>query len=472
MSDPLVILLFGVLTVIGMITALRLNAFLSLLAAAWVVSFLTPLQPGQTWDVNIQNVSESFGKTAGSIGVLIVMGAVIGKCMFDSGSADRIIRFLMSLFGERFISFALLSSGYVLSIPVFYDTTFYLLVPIARSIYKTVRKNYILYLTAIGFGATLSHTLIPPTPGPLLVAGELRTPLGSVLLVSLLVGTCTIPFALAIAFLMNRVLPNPAVHFEDEETETREPATSLPSPSLAAAFAPIVLPVLLIAAGTTLEMLEKTVFVSDWAADGIGALFRNVVRLFGHPQTALTLAAVTAMGVLYRIRKLSLSELARCVEPAIVSAGMIILITAAGGAFGKTLQQAGIGERIQELFQSEQGLTGIALLLLAFGTAAMLKTAQGSSTTAMITAAGIFSGILFAPNAPELPYNRAYVAVTIGLGSCVTGWMNDSGFWIFCRMGGIRETDALKTWTLGLILLGFSGLLVALLFSQILPLKF
>ncbi|MDR0871422.1 MAG: GntP family permease [Planctomycetaceae bacterium] len=468
MLDPLIILLAGVLTVLGMITVLRVNALLSLLSAAFVVSFLTPLEPGQAWNVNVQNVSDAFGKTAGSIGVLIVMGAVIGKCMLDSGSADRIIRFLMSLFGERLISVALISSGYILSIPVFYDTTFYLLVPIARSVYKTIRKNYILYLTAIGFGATLSHTLIPPTPGPLLVAGELKIPLGNVMLVSLLVGTCTVPFALGIAFLVNRILPNPEIHFEDEQREN--PAPPVPGgtlPSLFAAFIPILLPVFLIAVQTTVEMLEKGKILV-WSDSTL--ILRNAINLFGNAQVALILAAVAAMTVLYRHCKLSLRKLEQHIEPAIISAGMIVLITAAGGAFGKMLQQAKIGERIQDLFKSEQGLTGIVLLLLAFGVAAMLKTAQGSSTTAMITTAGIFSGILFAENAPELPYNTAYVAVCVGLGSCVTGWMNDSGFWLFCRMGGVKETDALKTWTFGLVLLGCSGLVIALIFSQILPL--
>jgi GntP family gluconate:H+ symporter len=115
-------------------------------------------------------------------------------------------------------------------------------------------------------------------------------------------------------------------------------------------------------------------------------------------------------------------------------------------------------------------MSGAGLLLLAFGIAALIKTAQGSSTTAIITTAGIFSGILATADAPSLPYNTAYLAVAIGLGSCVTGWMNDSGFWIFCRMGGIKETDALKTWTVGLVFLGLFGLLVVLLLSWLLPL--
>jgi H+/gluconate symporter-like permease len=216
-------------------------------------------------------------------------------------------------------------------------------------------------------------------------------------------------------------------------------------------------------------MLEKAGRIV-WSDDLF--VLRNILRLLGDPRFALIAAAVVAMGVLFRCRQLSFDALGKKVEPALLGAGVIILITAAGGAFGETLRQAGIGGRIQELCQGEggAGMSGVGLLLLAFSTAALIKTAQGSSTVAIITTAGIFAGILDAADTLVLPYNTAYLAVTIGLGSCVTGWMNDSGFWIFCRMGGIKETDALKTWSSGLVLLGFSGLLIVLVLSWLLPL--
>jgi GntP family gluconate:H+ symporter len=473
-SDPLFFLFCGVLTVVGMIVLLRCNAFLSLLAAALVVSFLTPLEPGQFWNDNIKNVCTAFGTMAGRVGILIAMGAIIGKCMLDRGAADRILRFIIELFGQRLIPAAMLTGGFVISIPVFYDTTFYLLVPIVRSVYKRIRKKYTLCLMAVGLGATLSHTLIPPTPGPVIVAETLQVPLGTMMLVALMVGALTAIPALLIAFLMDWVLPNPAVHFEDELTTDSgdNPGANAPgscNPSLFWSFAPIVVPVGLIAMQTTVGMLEKTGQIV-WSKDFL--FIQNFLRLLGDPWFALILAAVIAMSVLMRTRKLSFESLGKHVESALLGAGMIILITAAGGAFGETLRQSGIGERLQELCQGEggTGMTGLGLLLLAFGTAAIIKTAQGSSTTAIITTAGIFAGILNAPDAPPLPFNTAYLAVSIGLGSCVTGWMNDSGFWLFCRMGGIKEMDALKTWTVGLVLLGLSGRFVVVMLSLFLPL--
>ncbi|GHT36583.1 gluconate permease [Planctomycetales bacterium] len=469
LSDPFFILLAGVLTVVLMITVLRVNAFLSLLAAAMLVSFLTPLDPGQFWDDNIKNICFAFGKTAGNVGILIAMGAIIGKCMLDSGSADRIVAALRWFFGEKLIPAALLSSGFILSIPIFYDTTFYLLVPIARSLYKMMKKNYILYLLAIGLGATLTHTLTPPAPAPVIAAETLHIPLGTLLVVSLLVAALTAPFALCIAYVMNRLLPNPEIVFEDEIIEKAEEKQieTTASPSLFWSFAPIILPVLFISMQATLDMLEKTHWLF-WSNDWV--IVKNCFRLLGDPRFALIVAAVVSMAVLFTVKKLSFQELSNRVETAILSAGMIVLITSAGGTFGEMLRNAKIGERIEQIFQGEAALTGTSLLLLAFIVSATIKTAQGSSTVAMITASGIFAGIVSGPNAVQLPFHLAYIAITIGLGSCVTGWMNDSGFWIFCRMGGIKETDALKTWTIALIFLGLSGLLVVLVLSRILPL--
>ncbi len=464
--DPLFILGLGVATVVGLIVVLRVNAFLSLLAAALLVSFMTPIA-SEDWGDKVGRVAAAFGGMGGKIGILIAMGSIVGKCMLDSGSADRIIRSLRSFFGERLIPASLLSGGFILSIPVFYEATFYLMVPIAKSVYRATKKNYILYLMAIGLGATLSHTLVPPTPGPVAAALALNVPIGSMMLVGALVGALTAPFALGIAAVMNRLLPNPEIH-EDAAMET---ATESPSeerlPSLFFALTPILVPVLLIAAFTLLDMLEKERFV-DWKTN-FPAL-RNAIHVLGNPQIAMIFAALASMFVLFRVQKISFHELERRTEAALIDAGLIILIVSAGGAFGEMLRAANVGDRLKELFQNEAGLTGPLLLCVAFGIAAMIKTAQGSSTTAMITTAAIFKGVVFAEDAAPLPYNVAYLAVAIGLGSCVTGWMNDGGFWLFCRIGGVKETDALKTWTVGLVLLGLAGLGVVLVLSRLLPL--
>ncbi|MCL2744853.1 MAG: GntP family permease, partial [Planctomycetaceae bacterium] len=403
MNDPLFILFAGVATVVGLIVVLRVNAFLSLLAAAFLVSFLTPIDTGN-WSEKVIRVSAGLGTTTAKIAVLIAMGSIIGKCMMDSGSAERIIKSLRSFFGERLIPASLLSGGFILSIPLFYEATFYLMLPIARSVYRATQKNYLLYLMAIGLGATLSHTLIPPTPGPIAAALTLGVPIGSMIFVGTMVGALTAPFALLIAMTMNRLMPNPEIHIV-EEMEPPKDDDGVRLPSLFLSLMPIFVPVVLILGATAVDMLAKAEVIA-WQTS-IPALW-NTVQVFGNPQIAMCIAALVSMCILAKVCKLSFRDLEHRTESALISAGLIILIVAAGGAFGEMLREAKVGEAIKNLFHADAGLTGITLLLVAFGVTAMIKTAQGSSTVAIITAAGIFKGVIFAEDAAELPYNTAY----------------------------------------------------------------
>lgn len=474
--DPLLILLIGLLFVIGLIVFARLNPFLALLAAALIVSFLSKPAPGTEgdWAAQVSRVGTALGEMAGKIMILIAMGSLIGQAMTRSGAADRIVRGIVHLFGRERMPEALLSSGFVLSIPVFYDATFYLLLPLARAVYRMTQKHYVLYLLAIGFGATLSHTLIPPTPGPLMVAREMGISIGTMMLLSGMVGFCTMPFALLIARFLDR--RNANIQIEDpvireslkpsreiaptdalKDDIDAEPTMKLPS--FFAAILPILLPVVLIAGASITKSL---------CGDSAQTLWQKIVYFAGDAQVALIISALTAFTVLQLTQRLSLLELEKEMGTALQAAGNIILITSAGGAFGAMLRACGVGERIQELMVSGNGtLPGLGVLLLAFLTASMIKTAQGSSTTAMITTAGIFSTLSLSSAA--LGFHPGYVAVAIGVGSCVTGWMNDSGFCIFASMSGLKETDVLKTWTVGLALMGLVGICVTMILSQILP---
>jgi GntP family gluconate:H+ symporter len=230
-------------------------------------------------------------------------------------------------------------------------------------------------------------------------------------------------------------------------------------PSFFAAILPILLPVALIAGASITKSLCGNSAQTTW---------QKIVYFAGDAQVALILSALTAFAVLQLTQRLSLRELEKETGAALLAAGNIILITSAGGAFGAMLRACGVGERIQELMVSGNGtLPGLGVLLLAFLTASMIKTAQGSSTTAMITTAGIFSTLSLSSSA--LGFHPGYVAVAIGVGSCVTGWMNDSGFCIFASMSGLGETNVLKTWTVGLALMGLVGICVTMILSQVLP---
>ena len=476
MPDPLVILLIGLVIVLGMILGFRANAFFALILAALTISFLVPNPEGQAlWSYKVQRVLEQFGTVAGRVAILIIMGAIIGKCMLESRSADRIILTISRLFGEKRVPASLLSAGFVISIPVFYDTTFYLLVPLARSFFKQVRKNYILLLTAIGAGATITHTLVPPTPGPLIAASELKLSIASVMLTGMMTGICLAPLALLGCYFVNWYLPRPRIVdptlLEEGEAKAEESllAGEKELPTLFASLAPILLPVVFISCRSILEMLALG------PSDTPTEVSRNFVYVFGDANIALMCGAFVAAMVMWQQRKFKLGEFHSKIEAALLDAGLIVMITAAGGAFGAMLHTAGVGERVCGIFQTEDGgLSGLTLLLIAFGISSLIKTAQGSSTVAMITTSSVIAAIILdmTPEtlAETLGYHPAYLATAIGLGSIVTGWMNDSGFWVFCRMGGIHEIDAMKTWSVLLAMIGFTGLGIVIVLTRLIPL--
>ena len=165
------------------------------------------------------------------------------------------------------------------------------------------------------------------------------------------------------------------------------------------------------------------------------------------------------------VRGLSLAELSNVVEVSLMSGGVIILITAGGGAFGAMLKQARVGEAIQSLFPASGA--GITVLMLGFGLAAVLKIAQGSSTVAMITGSAMLAGVA---HAETLGFHPVYLATAIGSGALMGSWMNDSGFWIFAKMGGLTEAEALKSWTIMLAVLSVVGFGATLIFAKFLPL--
>ncbi|MEM6363176.1 MAG: Gnt-II system L-idonate transporter, partial [Planctomycetota bacterium] len=191
------------------------------------------------------------------------------------------------------------------------------------------------------------------------------------------------------------------------------------------------------------------------------------MSLWSNPNFALLLAALAAMGTLKWIRKLSWRDLSGDVEEALMSGGVIILITAAGGAFGAMLSGTGISDTIQSAFAGQE-VAGVAILLLAWSIAAVLKVAQGSSTVAMIIGAGMMAAIL---SGGPIPFNMVYVATAVGSGSLMGSWMNDSGFWVFTKMGGLTEAESLRSWTPLLATLSLGGLLTTIVLSLVLPLS-
>jgi GntP family gluconate:H+ symporter len=353
--------------------------------------------------------------------------------------------------GEKRAATALMLSGFVLSVPVFFDTVFYLLVPLARSLWTRTRKNYMLYVTAIVVGAAITHTLVPPTPGPLFMASELKIDVGLMMILGLLIGLPTAALGVLVCKMINRRMDIPMRPYAGQSEP--EPLDDDQLPGFWISFTPIALPIILISMNTITKALD------------VGKPMSQIAAVLGHRDSALVLAAAVAMFVLVRQRKLPLKELAAKSETALMSGGMIILITAAGGAFGAMLREAGIKDLLQETI-GVQG--GSVMLLMAFAVAVVMKFAQGSGTVSMITTVSIFAAMGISPK--MLGCNPVYLAMAIGNGSLVGDWMNNSGFWIFARMGGFTEVETLKSWTIVTAAIGVIGLGITLLLSNLLPL--
>ncbi len=448
--NPVAILIIGVALLIGMIIVLRVNAFVALITAAIIVSLLAPGDLAE----KVSRVAEAFGSVVGAIGIVIALAAVIGKCLMESGAADRIVRSFLKALGEKRASTALMASGFVLSVPVFYDTVFYLLVPLARSLYRRTQKNYVLYLTAIVAGAGITHTLVPPTPGPLFMANSFGVDLGVMIGIGVLVGLPTAALGLVVCKLINRFVDIPMRPYTGEP-ET-EPLDEGRLPGLWISLLPIVLPVILISANTVTNTVVG------------GTLIAQIAAVLGNPNLALLLSAAIAMFVLVRSRGLSLKELSGKMDTALMSGGIIILITAGGGAFGAMLRAAGVQDVVKGFVDTGgQGL-GLAILLLAFAVSTIIKFSQGSGTVAMITTASMFAAMGISEE--MLGCNLVYLAMAIGGGSLVGDWMNNSGFWIFARMGGLTEIETLKSWTILTAALGLITLAITLLFASVFPL--
>ncbi|MHC4566702.1 MAG: GntP family permease [Planctomycetota bacterium] len=446
MLNPIIILIIGVALLIVMMLVLRLNAFVALITTAMIVSLLSPGDFAE----KITRVGKAFGGVAGGIGIVIAMAAIIGKCMMDSGAADRIVRSFLKVLGEKRAPTALMLSGFVLSVPVFFDTVFYLLVPLARSLWSRTRKNYVLYLTAIVAGAAITHTLVPPTPGPLFMVEALEIDVGLMMMLGLLIGLPTAAIGVIVCKIVNRRMDIPMRPYAGQAEPEQLDDDQLPGFWIS--FAPIALPVILISLNTIVKAVE------------VGGLTAQIAAVLGHRDSALLLAAAVAMIVLARQRKLSFKELASRSETALMSGGMIILITAAGGAFGKMLHEAGMKDLLQELLGVQGGLL---ILLMAAAVAAVMKFAQGSGTVSMITTVSIFAAMGISHE--MLGCNLVYLAMAIGSGSLVGDWMNNSGFWIFARMGGLTEIETLKSWTILTAALGVIGLGFTLLLARLLP---
>lgn len=389
-----------------------------------------------------------FGSLMAGIGLSVGFGIILGQLLSDSGGARTIARRIVALTSEKYSMYGLAAAAFILSIPVFYDVTFVILVPLAVPIAREANKPLPLAIGSVALGAGVSHTLVPPTPNPL-AAGEI---MGFDVGVMVIAGGIAAFIAmLASVAVYSRVLPRlwkPASDVTGESAFEEEPPDDGRAPGFLAALVPILIPIVLILLGTGWTMVSDAE-PPTWLA------------FIGDKTVALLLGALVAY--LVAARSLDREQRDASANKAVLSAGIVLLITGAGGAFGAVIQAAGIDTTIAD---SVTGMGGnhLLALLVCFGVGAAFRVAVGSGTVASITTLTIMASV-----APSIGIHPVWVAMACLAGALCLGHINDSGFWVTAKLPGFSLTGGLKTYTLAQTITGVFVLVITLVGSSVLP---
>ena len=483
---PFVVLFVSVAFIIVAITKLRLHAFIALIFAAFLAGFMAePFAPtvldklskstreaaaGNQWLATVELTMVEFGNTAAAISISIGLAAIIGMALMESGAADKVVRRFLAFFGEKRAGAALLWSTYVLSIPIFFDTMFMLMVPLARALRLRTGKDYTLYLLCICCGGVVTHSLTVPHPGPLAMTDSLKVDTGLSLVWGILAGVIPCVIGLYVAKWVNARLDIPlretrGAALADLEGISRKSESELPS--FFWSILPVVLPILMISVASAFIMIRKSAPGLVGALGGVEnfAALHRWVAFFGNKNIALFIGAAISLWVLARQRGFGFRQIEDLIGPPIETAGVIILITSAGGAFGLMLRNAGVGDAIKAVAAG----SGVNLIVLSWLVAAVIRIAQGSATVAMLTTAAMIYPMMDPTAGATLPFHPMYIFLSIGFGAFCCSWMNDSGFWVVNRLSGMTETETLRSWTVILTAVSIAGLALTFVAAKLVP---
>jgi len=435
----MILLIALVLVVVFMVIAAskyKFHPFLSLLLAGIIMGFVGGLNESEV----ITTLMNGFGKTLGSIGVIIAFGTVIGAYLENSGGAKTLANWTLKTIGKKRSLLGMNLTGFIVSIPVYCDSGFIILSSLIKAISKNSKIPLAVLGVALAAGLYTTHVFVPPTPGPLAATAALDADLGLVILLGLVVA---IPVALSgflwATYLKRKMGKNDsAIVAEKDDSTERLPKTSW-------SFAPIIVPILLIA------LKSITSYPTHPFGEGLMA---NIFNFIGNPIIALLIGVFLA----FKLKPKQSDETHfNWVSSGLKEAGIIILITGAGGAFGAILQASGIGDIIGESFANFN-----LGLFLPFLIASILKTAQGSSTVAIITTAAIMAPILESFGLSS-SLGRALTVLSIGAGAMTVSHLNDSFFWVVAQFSEMDTATALKSQTVSTLLQGLTGIILVML---------
>ena len=436
-------LAIGIAVLIFLVLKTKIQAFLALIISTVVVGVIggMPLT-NITIEVDgvektfgiVNSITSGFGGTLGSIGIIIGFGVMMGQIFEVTGAAKRMAHTFLKLFGKKREEEALALTGFLVSIPIFCDSGFVVLAPIAKAISKATKKSVIGLGTALAAGLVITHSLVPPTPGPLGVCGIFGVDVGKFILLTLVLA---LPMAIACIAYSRLYLSKKYYRIPNEEGEIVEMPYQEPNyeaafsmdltgvPGALESFMPLIIPIILILINTVATAMGKT--------EG----FMNVLVFLGQPIVAVGLGLIVA--ILTLGRSLDRHEALTEMEKGMASAGIIMLVTGGGGALGQIIKDSGLGTFMAEGLAK----TAIPIIILPLLIATAMRFIQGSGTVAMTTAASITAPIIAASGVSPI-----LGAVACCVGSLFFGYFNDSYFWVVNRTLGVSEAkDQLRIWS-------------------------
>jgi len=426
--------------ILFLILRIKLHAFVALLLGGLLIGVAAGMPLAKV----LISVTDGMANTLGVIAVLVGLGAMFGQMLEASGGADALARALVARFGEKNAPWSLALTGFLVAIPVFFDIGFIILVPIVYGLTVRTGNSIISYGLPLLIGLATAHTFIPPTPGPIAVATILQADIGWVILFGAIAG---FPAAVIAGPLFGRYVARKViVGVPDYMRVERDAQPSTPPPPVFLISSLIALPLLLIVGNT----LSKALLPESNSV-------RSILMFIGHPMVALLVSTLLCFTLLGTRRGVSAQEVRELASKALEPAGLIILVTGAGGVLKQILIDSGVGAVLGDMLAA----SSLPALLLAFLTAAILRLMQGSATVAMLAAASLVASIV---GDAELSQPKlALMVVAIAAGASIASHVNDSGFWLVNRYLGLTVPQTLRTWTVATTLLSLIGLVMTML---------
>ena len=446
-------LVIAIAIILVCIIVLKLNASIGMVIACLYMGIMGGLGVMDT----VSTISSGFGNMMTGIGLPIGFGVILGQLLNDSGAASVIADKIVSAFPEKRAMWAISLAGFVLSIPVFFDVTFVILIPIGITIAAKINKKMCYVTGCLTIGATTAHCVVPPTPNPLAAADIFGFDLGIMMGVGLVVGLITV---LISDFVFIKI-HDKGIWNEDKdvnhssnvvtellESAKKDAASNRPRPSLAMSLLPIIIPIVCILAGTVGNALFDESPV--------------ICKFLGEKVIAMLLGTLGAY--LVSLKYIGRENFEKSAGEALKSAGVVLLITGAGGSFSSVIAATGIGDSIVSLLSTGTNSV-VPAMFLCYLIGMIFRVAQGSGTVA-----GMTSMTIMATVAPAIGCHPVWLALACLSGGNSIGHVNDSGFWVATNMSGLTVTGGLKTYTLGSFISSVSIFLLALIGALVIPL--